>query len=86
MEKKKYQEPERMFEAEPKHWGKSLASQGKGLPSTAPKVICVAHCCSHLSFTGLEPDWEGQEILFILQIHYIYNRIARSRQKKLDLL
>lgn len=77
-----------MFEAELKHWGKSLASQGKG-SSITPRVVYVATCCfCPLVSLGLEPDWEGQEILCILQIHDIYNSIAGSSQKKLlmDLL
>lgn len=43
---------------------------------------------SPMSFHELEPDWEGQEILCILQIYDIYNSIAGSSQKKLlmDLL
>lgn len=84
----KHWDPEWMFEAELKCWGKSLASQRKG-SSITPKVVYIATCCSHPWVSlELEPDWEGQEILCILQIDDIYNSIAGSSQKKLlmDLL
>jgi len=72
-----------MFEAELKCWGKCLASQGKA-SSITPKVVYGATCCSCLWVSvGLEPDWEGQEILCILQICNVYNSTAGSNQKKL---